>query len=227
MSVQNLAGPTNYDGILTFKSIYSNLFLKKPRDNSTIEWNGQMFGPIDHFANKVSTLGAFSVFYTGTFYFMLQKYDQVSHQVEILKAIFGIPTRLWNLCTYKRKTYFMFQCSPDEESDLKISKIKLTDMTDDVRFIGLFHWILGVKAKMWIFHNQQVICAYSRGPYEINFAGTNLNKTTGKKYLPDLATKSKASLFFNDELKLEMMTEFLSENRTWYLNIVHRLALLS
>ena len=217
-----------YLGVLTISSKYTSAFVKRTFDIK-IEWTGQDIGNVDHFANRVSAKSASPIFYCTTgFYFMLEKYDSVSHRVEILKGLFGIPARPFNICSYKKKKYLMFLCEPDNEHELIATQLKPSLFTDSERVIGLFHWIIGVKGKFWILTDGESSMVFSKGPYKIDYDKSELTKRAISKFLPDIETKRFFGEFFNESSKLEMIFDFLTDNdhHDWYQNIINRVSLL-
>ena len=218
-----------YDGILTISSQDVAVFVKKLWIFD-IEWNGQYIGRIDHLANRVSSTCTSLVFYCNRgFFFMLEKYDEFSHYIEILKCLFDLPLRPFNICKYRCRKYFMFLTFPDNENEFKISKYKPFEISDGQRLIGIFHWILGVKGKMWRYKDNQEYIFMSRGPYEFDYDKYDFKKIELAKYLPDLETKYKFHLFFSQPDKLNMISEFLSDNgmRNWFNEITKKIRILS
>lgn len=217
-----------YKGILTISSECTHVFVKRKND-VTIEWTGTDIGSVDHFANRVSSVSKSPIFYcTSGFYFMLEKYDPVGHRIEILKGLFQIPARPFNICTYKKKKFIMFLCEPDFEHELLVPQMKPNQFTNDMRVIGLFHWIIGVKGKFWALSENTNEVVFSKGPYKIDYYMTDLTKRAISKFLPDIKTKRFFGDFFNDPKKLESIFDFLTDNNhyDWYQNIIGRSSLL-
>lgn len=191
-------------------------------------WNGQDVGNIDNLTNEIYILDKYLVFHCD-FYFVIEKYTILNHYVEILKYLFDIPMRPFNICTFRGLKYFMFPIDPNYESEIQVHKIKISEFTDEQRIIGIFHWIIGVKGKILEKYTDNGSIYTSRGQYILDYFNNELKDLVIKKYLPTVEIKRHFYNFFSKTKKIQLISEFLSEHLlwSWYQTIIQRIEMLS
>lgn len=216
-----------YRGLLTLDSKTTESIYLRKKSKAEYSWDGEEVGPIDHITNRVSTTIPIKLYYCASgYYFILEKYDKFHHCVEILKEIFDIPRKRYNICTYGKAKYFMFTCDPDYERPINISKVKRA--SDDFRVIALFHWIIGVSGKFWLYQNGDEKVIFSKGPYHFDFSKVDMSRNMASRVFTDKETKDRLAKLFIDEKKLDLLNEFISQDiRWWYLEIIRKLDILT
>jgi hypothetical protein len=212
-----------YNGLLTLKSaVTESIFLTKTTKRD-FSWNGEYVGAIDDITNLVSTRVSVKLYYCAAgYYFSLESYSELHHCVEILKEIFDIPRKLYNICTLKSKRYFMFYSEPDYEHPGKISKY--VDTSDNFKVIALFHWIIGVNGKYWVYKKDDEQIIFSKGPYRINYSSDVMPKSMIRRIFDNKTKKDILMEVFDDKKKLDRLNDFIaSDIRWWYLKIIKRI----
>jgi hypothetical protein len=156
------------------------------------------------------------------FYVVLEEYNDISDIIEKTKYLFSIPTRRYNICKYKYKYYFMFECFPFNENDF--SFCKKTNFQLEVQIVGLFHWVMGIKGKFSEFNDGFYSKVTSKGPYKVDFKNTDLTKIDIDRLIPNINVKVALGLHFNDEYKKDVLFDLINDKyRNWYLQIIKRI----
>jgi len=214
-----------YPGILTIDSSLTESVYVTKTGTGDFSWNGDDVGEIDNIANRVSCTAQVKLYYCiSEFYFILEPYSILTHCIEILKEIFDIPRKLYNVCKYKGKMSLMFLCQADNEKPIKVTNYSLTDTE---RIIVIFHWIIGVKGKYWLYQDNTDSIVFSRGPYKKDYQKTDLTNAAARKIFKTIKIKRMLSDIFISDDKRELLKLFMVDNlRSWYIEIIKRLDML-
>lgn len=215
-----------YFGILTLDSKMTESIYVKKTGTANYDWNGTDVGSIDNISNKVSSTVPLKLYYCITgFYFTIEKYNTFYHCVEILKDIFEIPSNMYNLCTYKNKKYFISKCDADNQRPYRLVFSK--NISDTERIVSIFHWIIGVKGKYWLYEDEYKKITFSRFPYHLT-SSNDLYSSQQRIMLPNKEIKIKMANIFISDKKLDLLKDFMSRDlRWWYLKIKKNLDILS
>lgn len=208
--------------ILTFNSENTcKLFLKK-HDKAEPNWDGSNIGSIDNIANMVSTTVNVNLFYCSSgFYFILEKFSLVQLNIERLKRIFGLPFRRYNLCTYEKKNFFMFECDPNNEHPGKIKHAKNQKYHYYDRMLIIFYWIIGFRGNIWLFKVNDKLTITTNGPY---VSKSSFSEVMEAKIFPNKEIKDEFYEFFSQDDKLELLSnEFCTRDRKLYLSILRKI----
>lgn len=214
---------STYPGILTISSSCSELYVTKT-GSGDFAWDGTDIGSVDDIANHVSCTANVRLYYcVSGFYFILEKYTELNHHIEILKDIFEIPRKPYHLCTHRSKPYLMFLSYPDFELPIKRP---VTKMDDFERVILVFHWIICVTGKFWRYDGPDGSVVFSRGPYTLDYEKSDLKDSIARRIFRNITIKKELSEFFVSDEKKEQLRSHFSELHTWYNEIINRLSIL-
>ena len=197
-------------------------------------WTGDNIGDVTDYLNPIPALKGNKLFYMyhANQYVILQKYDVLTHLVELMKRIFGMNLVPYNLCIYKNKSHIMYLYIPFNEIEYSMIKKKKEDITDEERRIFFFHWMLGIKGKIIkVYVNNSLngsdgsyIIASNRKYTCINYEVNKLSDSAAKKFFGNYHTMFNTAAFFNDSEKLGTIREYMNyENDWWYQEIERRI----
>ncbi len=217
---------TQKDGVLIFDPNYSVCFVKNTADRY-FDWTGNYVGDLTDFLNKIPALKGKNLFYLHPTkqYVILEKYDTKTHIVEMVKQIYGMNMIPYNLCTYKKRHYFMYRYIPLTQTEYSPNKKKLDQITNDERMIFVLHWILGIKGKYVRIEDNNLKIVLSKGKYsDINYEKNDFSSASIHRYFYSLDHFKSVINEFRDEDDLEkIQCLFSQQNYWWYQEIEKRL----
>lgn len=197
-------------------------------------WSGDNIGDVTNYLNPIPALKGNKLFFMNyaNQYVVLQKYDVLTHLIEIMKRIFEMNLVPYNICIYKNKPHIMYLYVPFNEMEYSIGKKKKEDIVDDERRIFFFHWMLGVKGKtikVYVHNNLNgydgsYIIISNRKYSCVNYETNKLSDSAAKKFFGDYQTMFNTASFFNSSEKLGSIREYMNyENDWWYQEIERRI----
>lgn len=221
------------DGVLIFDPNHSVFFAKNTVDRY-FQWTGDYIGDATNVVNRIPALKGKPLFYLHPTqqYVILQKYDTKTHIIEKIKQIYGMNMIPYNICTYKKRQYFMYRYIPYTQKEYSPNRKKINFITDDERKVFTLHWILGVKGKYLqiSYENQDMnsqitTFTISKGKYsDINYEKNDFSSAAIHRYFHNLDHfKSFITEFKNEDDLEKIQCLFSQENYWWYQEIEKRL----
>jgi hypothetical protein len=206
--------------LLIFSPIHNEIFVKNYH-STKIAWNdGSHIGDIDKIVNPIPAKKGKKIFYLypSNQYVILEKYNIITHYVEIIKSIYNLYSIPFNICTYKKKEYICYKYVPFCQFNQKLNK-KI--ITNDERIIHIFHWIIGMKGKISKIVTTSGDIYISKGSY----IETNVfSKLQMKRCFSDFKFFNDTLSIFKDEKKLYKVRNLLEDkNYSWFYDINKRL----
>lgn len=221
------------DRVMIFNPSENGRFIRNFND-FPFNWTGENIGDVTECLNQIPALKGNKLFYMYQTkqYVILQKYDTLTHLVEIMKRIFGLKIVPYNICIYKKKPYIMYSYIPFNEVNYNMHKLKKEQITDEERKIFFFHWMLGIKGKVIKVYTTNkennydgsYIVISNRKYSSINYETNKLSNAAAKKFFGSYQNLYNTALFFNDEEKLGLIRLYMNyENDWWFQEIERRL----
>jgi hypothetical protein len=220
------------DGIMVVPSKFIHARFFNKFYHVSLLFNGSDINDVGFFSNNIPCKIKDKLFYyfdpiKGSSYFMAKRYDETTHLIEQLKMIFGIISVPYDIGTVNGIKCFLYECYPEHEHEHNISNINPNILSDNERFLGIFHWLIGVKGKYWMRKYNECNMIYSIGPYLVDDKKSELTKIGIKRFIPNIEYKRRLNLFFNTDLKKEQLCDLLFKNHyNWYMSIINRLLML-
>lgn len=224
---------TLHDRIMIFHPSENGRFIRNFCE-CPFNWTGENIGDVTGYLNSIPALKGNKLFFMhpANQYVILQKYDVLTHLVELMKRIFGMNLVPYNICVYKNKPHIMYLYIPFNEMEYSMVRKKKEDITDEERKIFFFHWMLGVKGKIikvYVHNSKQgydgsYIIASNRKYSSINYDANKLSDAAARKFYGNYQTMFNTAAFFNDSEKLGIIREYMNyENDWWYQEIERRI----
>lgn len=196
------------------------------------QWTGENIGDVTSFLNQIPAIKGNKLFFMNPAnqYVILQKYDTLTHLIELIKRIYGMYMIPYNICIYKNKLHMMYSYTPFNEIEYSINKKKKEDITEDERKIFFFHWMLGVKGKTIKVYNYDINLGYN-GTYiimsnrkysSIDYDKNKMSDSAAKKFFGNYHILYNTALFFNDETKLGIIRELMNTDNYWWFQEIER-----
>lgn len=170
---------------ITLFSTATHIFVStpgiKPVPNQ-LTWDSSYIGEISEYVSLVPRTiieKIVHIQYTdGSYdYGILEPYNDNDFMIEIIKFLFKIPRREFHLCLYKKRKYFLFLSYPEKECSISLTKLKVNNITLNIRIMIMFLWIFGLKGKLWMRGD----IVYTRRHSQSDFQNNDMSAATRKK----------------------------------------------
>lgn len=196
------------------------------------QWTGENIGDVTSFLNPIPAIKGNKLFFMNPAnqYVILQKYDTLTHIIELIKRIYGMYMIPYNICIYKNKPHIMYSYTPFNEVEYSINRKKKEDITDDERKIFFFHWMLGIKGKTIKVYNYDPNSGYN-GTYiimsnrkysSIDYEKNKMSNAAAKRFFGNYHILYNNASFFNDESKLSLIRELMNDTNYWWFQEIER-----
>lgn len=196
------------------------------------KWSGEYIGDITNLVNKIPAVKGRKLFYASPAnqYVILEKYDTKTHIIEMIKRVLCMYSVPYNICTYKKKNYFMYLYVPFNEIEYSYGRKKKEDITEEERKIFFLHYILGVKGKTVRIYVSSENNGYngdfivlSNGRYSnVDYDRNTISSNAINKFFGDYQTFYNTSLFFKDDLKIDMIRNLMSQENYWWFQEIEK-----
>lgn len=216
----------NDERVLIFDPNYS-MFFSSNFTQGSIQWTGDDIGDVTNILNKVPALKGKNMFciQPSNQHILLEKYTTHTHIIETIKRIYQMDMIPYNICTYKKKKYIMYQYIPFNEYEYNPTKKKQFSINEIEKKLIAFHWILGVKGKIVLARSSNGDVIMSKSKYSnVNYLANDIKPNILRKVFGDYNNFiSYVNLFF-DSNKLALISEVFShETYKWFYEIKERI----
>lgn len=222
---------TLQDRIMIFHPSENGRFIRNFY-STPFNWTGENIGDVTQYLNPIPAIKGNKLFLMTPVnqYVILQKYDVMTHLIEIMKRIFGLYGVPYNICIYKNKPQIMYMYTPFNEMEYSMVKKKKEDITDEERKIFFFHWMLGIKGKIIkiypydpiLGYNGNYIIASNRKYSSINYEANRLSDASASKFFGNYHVMYNTAVFFNSPEKLGLIRQYMNDQNDWWYQEIER-----
>lgn len=169
---------------------------------------------------KIPSIRGTKIYYNcGGYYFNLEPITEISSCIFKLMKVFGIPMRSYFKGTIRRKEYMVFDCLPEHET---FFDIKNDEITKQHQLIFLFHWILGLKLRIWVRKIGNVTECFSCGPYNVNYKTTKMKDKILYTFFPGTSMMTEFGEHFSSKLQ-KARNVFPGKYHSWSVEMCGRI----
>lgn len=186
-------------------------------------WNCGYIGNVNGYIKKVDSINKTRIYRSSSGrYFKLEKKSKINYLILEIIELFELEVRRYNICTYRNKDYFMFECFPDKERHIRLSSLET--VSENAIYIAVIHWILGIKGRLIQRKTGEI---FSSEPYIIDYESTDFKKTDIKRLFYSKKIKKKVFNTFTNENKIDIMKDLMEDYRWWFIEARKRIRLLT